>query len=85
MNIPSLALNIPDLQAGSHYLSELSLANPPLAEHQVVAFLDALIENPPDAGVLLSLLEQTRVPLCFIEEEMSQRYHNKALVLSDEQ
>ena len=85
MNMPSPSLNIPDLQAGSHYISQLSLANPTLAEQQVIAFLDALIENPPDAGVLLSLLEQTRVPLCFIEEEIAQRYHNKALVLSDEQ
>ena len=85
MNMPSLSLNIPDLQAGSHYLSQLSLANPSLAEQQVIAFLDALIENPPDAGVMLSLLEQTRVPLCFIEEEIARRYHNKALVLSDEQ
>jgi len=85
MNMPSPSLNIPDLQAGSHYISQLSLANPTLAEQQVIAFLDALIENPPDVGVLLSLLEQTRVPLCFIEEEIAQRYHNKALVLSDEQ
>lgn len=85
MNMPSPSLNIPDLQAGSHYLSQLSLANPPLAEQQVGSFLDALIENPPDAGVLLSLLEQARVPLCFIEEEIARRYHNKALVLGDEQ
>ena len=85
MNMPSPSLNIPDLQAGSHYISQLSLANPTLAEQQVIAFLDALIANPPDAGVMLSLLEQTRVPLCFIEEEIARRYHNKALVLSDEQ
>ena len=85
MNMPSPSLNIPDLQAGSHYISQLSLANPTLAEQQVIAFLDALIENPPDAGVLLSLLEQTRVPLCFIEEEIAQRYHNKALPLASEE
>lgn len=85
MNMPSPSLNIPDLQAGSHYISQLSLANPDLAEQQIIAFLDALVENPPDAGVLLSLLEQTRVPLCFTEEEIARRYHNKALVLSDEQ
>jgi hypothetical protein len=85
MNTPLSSLNIPDLQAGSHYISQLSLANPELAEQQILAFLDALIENPPDAGVLLSLLEQTRVPLCFTEEELARRYINKALVLSDEQ
>lgn len=84
MNTPS-PLNIPDLQAGSHYISQLSLANPELAEQQIITFLDALIENPPDAGVLLSLLEQTRVPLSFTEEEIARRYNNKALVLSDEQ
>jgi len=32
MNTPSPSLNIPDLQAGSHYISQLSLANPELAE-----------------------------------------------------
>jgi len=85
MNTPSPFPKIPDLQAGSHFLSQLSLANPPLAEEQVCGFLDALIANPPDAGVLLSLLEQARVPLCFIEEEIARRYQNKALVLSDEQ
>ncbi|MGB7536818.1 MAG: hypothetical protein WBM19_13875, partial [Azonexus sp.] len=81
----SSPLSIPDLNAGSLFLSQLPLANPPLAEQQLIEFLDALIANPPEPGVLLSLLEQTRVPLSFVEEEMARIYHNKPLVLSDEQ
>ena len=85
MNMASSPLSIPDLNAGSLFLSQLPLANPPLAEQQLIEFLDALIANPPEPGVLLSLLEQTRVPLSFVEEEMARIYHNKPLVLSDEQ
>ncbi|MGB7502350.1 MAG: hypothetical protein WBM25_08135 [Azonexus sp.] len=85
MNTASSPLSIPDLHAGSLFLSQLPLANPPLAEQQLIEFLDALIANPPESGVLLSLLEQTRVPLSFVEEERAKTYHNKPLVLSDEQ
>jgi len=78
-------LTIPDLDSGSHVLSQLPLANPPQAERQLIDFLDALIANPPEPGVLLSLLEQTRVPLHFVEEEMARNYHNKPLPLTDTQ
>ncbi|MGA9394516.1 MAG: hypothetical protein WBV56_04160 [Azonexus sp.] len=78
-------LTITDLDSGSHFLSQLPLANPPLAERQLIDFLDALIANPPEPGVLLSLLEQTRVPLSFVEEEMARNYHNKPLILSEAQ
>lgn len=83
MNMASSSLSIPDLQTGANYLAQLPLANPPLAERQLGEFLDALLENPPEAGVLMALLEQTRVPMHFVEEEMARRYHNKPLVLSD--
>lgn len=82
-NAPSLT--IPDLQTGMDYLARLPLANPALAEQQLMQFLDTLLAEPPDPGVLLTLLEQARVPLCFVEEEMARRYHNKPLVLSDEE
>ena len=85
MNKATSPLTIPDLDSGSHFLSQLPLANPPLAERQLIDFLDALIANPPEPGVLLSLLEQTRVPLSFVEEEMARNYHNKPLALSDAQ
>ncbi len=34
---------------------------------------------------MLALLEQARAPLCFVEEEMARRYHNRALPLGDEE
>ncbi len=85
MNMASQTLLIPDLKTGGDYLARLPLANPKLAEQQLLDFLDALLANPPEPGILLALLEQTRVPLSFVEEEMARRYHNKSLVLSDEE
>lgn len=76
---------IPDLQTGMDYLSRLSLANPAVAEQQLMQFLDVLLADPPDPGVLLTLLEQARVPMCFVEEEMARRYHNKPLILANEE
>jgi len=85
MNMASSSLSIPDLHTGANYLSQLPLANPQLAEKQLIEFLDALLENPPEASILMALLEQARVPMHFVEEEMARRYHNKPLVLSDEE
>lgn len=70
-----------DLQAGADYLARLSLANPAVAEQQLMRFLDALLAAPPAPGILLGLLEQARVPMCFVEEEMARRFHNKPLPL----
>lgn len=78
-------LAIPDIPTGAAYLARLPLANPPAAEQQLLRFLDALLADPPPADTLLSLLEQVRVPLCFVEEEMARRYHNKAVPLSDDE
>lgn len=85
MNMASSSLSISDLRTGADYLSQLPLANPPLAEKQLIELLDALLENPPEASILLSLLEQARMPICFVEEERARRYHNKPLVLSDDE
>jgi hypothetical protein len=79
------APDIADLRSGMDYLAQLSLANPIVAERQLMRFLDALLTSPPQPGILLALLEQTRAPLCFVEEEMSRRYHNKALPLASEE
>ena len=78
-------LSIPDVATGSAYLSRLPLANPAAAEQQLQLFLDALLADPPSADTLLSLLELARVPLCFVEEEMARRYHNKSLPLGPEE
>lgn len=76
-------INIPDLQSGLNYLARLPLANPAASEKQLIQFLDWILAAPPDAGDLFALLEQARVPLCFVEEEMARRYHNKPLILGD--
>lgn len=78
-------LLIPDIETGSAYLARLPLANPAAAEQQLLQFLDALLIDPPSADTMLSLLEQARVPLCFVEEEMARRYHNKSLPLGTEE
>lgn len=78
-------LVIVELRSGMDYLSQLSLANPVVAERQLMRFLDALLASPPEPGILLTLLEQARAPMCFVEEEMARRYHNKALPLADEE
>jgi len=83
MNVSNLS--IPDVPTGSAYLARLPLANQAAAEQQLLQFLDALLADPPSADALLSLLEQARVPLCFVEEEMARRYHNKALPLGDDE
>lgn len=85
MNMASSPLSITDLQSAANYLSQLPLANPPLAENQLIEFLDALLDNPPEAGILLTVLEQARVPIHFVEEEMARRYHNKPLPLSEDE
>ena len=76
-------LNIVDVASGTAYLGRIPLANPAVAEQQFLAFLDTLLADAPDPDDLFTLLEQTRVPLCFVEEEMARRYHNKPLPLGD--
>ena len=56
-------LVISDRQSGSDYLAKLSLANPTIAEQQLMHLLDSLLKNPPDPGVLLGVLEQARLPI----------------------
>ena len=85
MNMASSPLSIPDLQTGANFLAQLPLANPPLAEKKLLEFLDALLEAPPEAGILFGLLEQVRMPLHFVEEELARRYHNKPLPLAEEE
>lgn len=80
-----LPLQITDLRSGTDYLAQLSLANPVVAERQLMRFLDTLLAAPPEPGSLYALLEQARTPLCFVEEEMARRYHNRALPLADEE
>ncbi len=79
----TMRLVIPDLESGLNFLSRLPLANPLQAEVSLNQFFDSLLQAPPAALVYLNLLEQTRVPLCFVEEELARRYVNKPLPLGD--
>ncbi len=85
MTVDTNRLSFPDIPSGSAYLARLPLANPAASEQQLLQFLEALLADPPPADTLLSLLEQARVPLCFVEEEMARRYHNKPLPLGKEE
>ncbi|MFC5302099.1 hypothetical protein [Azospira restricta] len=71
------------LDDGLAFLSRLPLANPLQAEAALDAFLDELTARPPAAAVYLNLLEQARIPLCFVEEELAHRYVGKPLPLGD--
>ena len=74
-----------DLQSGLAFLTQLPLANPVAAEMQLMAFLDVLLANPPEPGILLRFLEHARPSLAFVEEEMAKRYCNRALPLTDDE
>ncbi len=65
------------------FLAGCRLANPLQAEASLNQFFDSLLDTPPSALTYLNLLEQTRVPLCFVEEELARRYINKPLPLGD--
>lgn len=78
-----IRLAIPDMETGLAFLSRLPLANPLQAEASLNQFFDSLLNEPPSALTYLSLLEHTRVPLCFVEEELARRYVSKPLPLGD--
>ncbi len=81
--IDTISPVITDLETGLAFLARLPLANPLQAEAGLIVFFDTLAEAPPAAITYLNLLEQARVPLCFVEEELAHRYVNKALPLGD--
>ncbi len=76
-------LVIPDLDTGINLIAQLPLANPPEALEQINRLLDGLKAMPPSPEIYLALLEQARVPLCFVAEELARTYHNKPLPLAE--
>ena len=76
-------LKIADLQTGFRILSRLPLANSQQAAFEISHFLDRLLQTPPAGEVYLQLLEQTRISLCFVAEELARQYVNKPLPLTD--
>jgi hypothetical protein len=63
-------LKIPDLESGIAFLTDLPLANPLVAEHQLLQFLDALLSKPLTAGSLFALLEASRLPVAQVEQQI---------------
>lgn len=80
---PPTPNRIGDLETGFQILSRLPLANAQQAEVDINRFLDSLLQAPPPAHVYLQLLEQGRISLCFIEEDLARRYTHKPLPLGD--
>lgn len=76
-------LVIPDLETGIRLITQLPLSTPAIALEQVSCILSALKRTPPSPDDYLTILEQLRVPLCFVAEELACSYHNKALPLDD--
>jgi len=76
-------MKISDLQTGFRILSRLPLADSHQAQVEINQFLDSLLKAPPPSDVYLQLLEQTRISLCFIEEQLSREYTSKALPLCE--
>lgn len=74
---------IPDLETGVGLIAQLPLANPAVALEQIDLMLDGLKATPPSADVYLAILEQIRIPLCFVAEEIARSYHNKPLPLGE--
>ena len=75
--------SIPNLQSGLDLLACLPLANPPEALEGLEQFFDSLVQVPFDTDFYLELLEQSRVPLCFVTEELARRYIGKPLPLGE--
>jgi hypothetical protein len=74
-----------DLTTGTDFLAALPLASPVLAEQKLSGFIDDLVAAPPDPGTLIALLEQARMPLAFVGDELAKRFANRALELGEEE
>lgn len=79
----SLNFAIPDLQTGCQIIARLPLANPKQAEIDLGSFLDSLLNAPPDGETYFRLLENARVAIAFVAEQLAQRYLGKPLPLAD--
>ena len=84
MNSPSVPkMTIVDLQSGSDFIARLPLADPPQAAADLRRLYASLQAAPPDVETYFLLLEQTRLPLSQIGEELARRYVGKPLPYAD--
>lgn len=75
-------LQIDNFTTGSVFLNRLPMAFPGAAATELSRFIDSLIDCPPNVDDLFQLLEQARLPLFFVTEELARQLHNKALPLA---
>ena len=84
MNASSpITFAIRDLHTGLDIISRISLANPQEATVDLNRFLDSLLAAPPDGEIYFNLLENARLPVVFVTEELGKRYLNKPLPLGE--
>ena len=72
-----------DLETGLEILARLPLADPHRAHSELNHFFDGLLQAPPQVGVYIEPLEQSRETLCFVGEELARSYVNKPLPLTE--
>ena len=77
------AFGIIDLPSGLNFLARLPTANPPAALDELHRFLDSLLLAEISGEVLRSLLEQARVSLGFVGDELSLQFVNQPLPLAE--
>ena len=80
---PPITFAIRDLQTGLEIISRISLANPQQAAVDLNRILDSLLAEPPAGDIYFNLLENIRLPVGFVTEELAKRYLNKPLPLGD--
>lgn len=81
---PGAAFGITDLPSGLNFLARLPTANPPAALVELHRFLDSLlIAADINGDVLLQLLEQARISLGFVGDELSRQFVNQPLPLAE--
>lgn len=78
---PTTPIN--DLASGQALLEQLPLGQPTLAEAELAKIIDNLRASPPPLETYLTLLEQARLPLQFITEDMARCYIGKSLPLGE--
>lgn len=78
---PVLALS--DLRTGFGVTARFCLSDLRQAQADVTRFLDRLLSAPPDGKTCFPLLEEARVAIAFVAEELARGYLNKPLPFSD--
>lgn len=74
---------IPDLRTGNDYLARLPLADPVQAAADLQRFFEALQAAPPNLETYFLVLEEARLPLAQVAEELARRYAHKPVPFSE--